>query len=208
MPRLFKVASVVSLLLFVLALVAEVRGFFVQDVVYLRTSRLGSSLPVQPFDWPSMASANEQMNVARYDPAFTHKRFDRYWSNTLYELHVSRGRMQWQKVEDYLKPRLDSRPVQWDPATHSIGCRKLPATLLGRGNFHVQALSSTDRMVIHTPSKDFPLWPILIVTAILPSIWLAKSFRRPKRGCCPECSYDLTGNTSGVCPECGGRISN
>ena len=27
--------------------------------------------------------------------------------------------------------------------------------------------------------------------------------RRRKRGYCAECGYDLTGNISGACPECG-----
>jgi hypothetical protein len=27
--------------------------------------------------------------------------------------------------------------------------------------------------------------------------------RRQLRGQCPACGYDLTGNVSGVCPECG-----
>jgi predicted amidophosphoribosyltransferase len=27
--------------------------------------------------------------------------------------------------------------------------------------------------------------------------------RRPKPGHCQHCGYDLTCNTSGVCPECG-----
>lgn len=27
--------------------------------------------------------------------------------------------------------------------------------------------------------------------------------RRPRPGCCRRCGYDLTGNRSGVCPECG-----
>ena len=29
---------------------------------------------------------------------------------------------------------------------------------------------------------------------------------RCTRGQCPRCGYDLTGNTSGVCPECGGQV--
>ena len=29
---------------------------------------------------------------------------------------------------------------------------------------------------------------------------------RIARGLCPNCGYDLAGNTSGVCPECGTRI--
>ena len=27
-------------------------------------------------------------------------------------------------------------------------------------------------------------------------------------GCCQECDYDLTGNISGVCPECGTTIES
>jgi hypothetical protein len=27
--------------------------------------------------------------------------------------------------------------------------------------------------------------------------------RRQLHGQCPQCGYDLTGNVSGVCPECG-----
>jgi len=31
--------------------------------------------------------------------------------------------------------------------------------------------------------------------------------RRPKPGRCRKCGYDLTGNVSGVCPECGSLIN-
>ena len=30
--------------------------------------------------------------------------------------------------------------------------------------------------------------------------------RRRKHGLCEQCSYNLTGNTSGVCPECGTQV--
>jgi hypothetical protein len=29
----------------------------------------------------------------------------------------------------------------------------------------------------------------------------------PRPGRCPACDYDLTGNTTGICPECGARSS-
>ena len=32
--------------------------------------------------------------------------------------------------------------------------------------------------------------------------------RRFPKGHCQTCGYDLTGNTSGVCPECGGVIQS
>ncbi len=48
-----------------------------------------------------------------------------------------------------------------------------------------------------------PFWLLLLLTAI-PTAWLwhrDRGWRRP--GCCLRCGYDLTGNTSGVCSECG-----
>lgn len=36
--------------------------------------------------------------------------------------------------------------------------------------------------------------------------WLNERRFRVPPGHCPNCDYDLTGNVSGVCPECGERI--
>ena len=50
------------------------------------------------------------------------------------------------------------------------------------------------------------LLPLWLPTALfsLTTVWLWKSsFRRIPPGYCNECGYDLTGNTSGVCSECG-----
>ena len=56
---------------------------------------------------------------------------------------------------------------------------------------------------------------IPLVTAIVPLCWLIDrrlhgSYReriRRRHGLCPNCAYDLTANTSGVCPECGTPIA-
>jgi len=46
-------------------------------------------------------------------------------------------------------------------------------------------------------------WLLLLVVA-LPTAWLwHRDRRRIRPGCCIRCGYDLTGNTSGVCSECG-----
>jgi len=47
-----------------------------------------------------------------------------------------------------------------------------------------------------------PGWVPLILLA-LPSLLLWRLDRRPPPGHCPRCRYNLTGNTTGVCPECG-----
>jgi hypothetical protein len=54
-----------------------------------------------------------------------------------------------------------------------------------------------------------PVWPFALPWAILPALWTvrrircARRNRRHARGLCRSCGYDLAGNVSGVCPECG-----
>jgi len=47
---------------------------------------------------------------------------------------------------------------------------------------------------------------VLIVLSALPVVYI-RHRRMGSFGHCPTCSYNLTGNTSGVCPECGTAIS-
>ncbi len=40
------------------------------------------------------------------------------------------------------------------------------------------------------------------------ALWLGRRIVRPRRfDHCASCRYDLAGNTSGICPECGTRLS-
>ena len=52
----------------------------------------------------------------------------------------------------------------------------------------------------------FPHWILTLIFAVLPAIWFVQ-WRKRRRlasiGNCPSCGYDLTANTTGVCPECG-----
>ena len=53
-----------------------------------------------------------------------------------------------------------------------------------------------------------PFWLAAVLTAGLAVACAALAARprrawRRRRGLCPRCGYDLTGNTSGACPECG-----
>jgi len=56
-------------------------------------------------------------------------------------------------------------------------------------------------------SVTIPSWFFAATTLVLPCVAVLKRvFRRRRPWRCPTCSYDLTGNTSGVCPECGSQL--
>jgi hypothetical protein len=68
--------------------------------------------------------------------------------------------------------------------------------------------------VFHNPSAgtgtalwviEIPLWMLFFVAA-LPTACLWWRDRRLPPGHCQRCAYDLTGNTSGICPECGAVV--
>ena len=48
-----------------------------------------------------------------------------------------------------------------------------------------------------------PIWTVLLVA--IPTVVLFRFDRRMPPGHCP-CGYDLTGNVSGTCPECGREV--
>jgi len=50
----------------------------------------------------------------------------------------------------------------------------------------------------------YPLWPALPVVVIPTALlWFVDRRRRILPGHCQKCGYNLTGNVSGRCPECG-----
>lgn len=56
---------------------------------------------------------------------------------------------------------------------------------------------------------EAPIWIGAVPGVAALSVWSAVSRfrcrRTGERRRCPKCGYDLTGNVSGVCPECGAR---
>jgi len=51
-----------------------------------------------------------------------------------------------------------------------------------------------------------PFWLMLLPFALPTTIlWLRD--RRPGKGHCPHCGYNLTGNESGICPECATPVT-
>lgn len=86
-----------------------------------------------------------------------------------------------------------------------------------RGAMGFAAYRSASRHYILLPpvilwGVTLPHWFAFIATTILPACWLARRRRvierwRSTHGRCSSCGYDLTGNVSGICPECGVRAS-
>jgi hypothetical protein len=66
-----------------------------------------------------------------------------------------------------------------------------------------------------TPSRKFRYFTLsraalLILTSIVPALWIGFAVYRRRAiapGACSICGYNLTGNTSGVCPECGTAVA-
>jgi hypothetical protein len=53
-------------------------------------------------------------------------------------------------------------------------------------------------------------WFAIVVFGVLPLFWTIQRFKFSKRyptGCI-ACGYNLTGNASGTCPECGTVVPN
>ena len=66
----------------------------------------------------------------------------------------------------------------------------------------VQGLSSFRRWRVF-----LPLWLPLLVIAIPSALLWHRDRRRIPPGHCQQCGYDLTGNESGVCSECGETVA-
>jgi len=60
--------------------------------------------------------------------------------------------------------------------------------------------------VISGHGVSAPLWNIAVLSGAL-SVVLFRAGCRGSRGTCSKCGYDLTGNVSGRCPECGELIA-
>jgi len=63
----------------------------------------------------------------------------------------------------------------------------------------------------HVRELRFKYWQAAILTAIYPALFFIRSYRRRRvrrqaLQPCSQCGYDLQGNESGVCPECGEAV--
>lgn len=101
---------------------------------------------------------------------------------------------------------LPYRGLAWRVATDSF-----PETHLGPNGYY------TGKGSIDVPGRNLnvfhlgvPLWLTFLVLIAYPAVAFYRGplrrYRRRRCGLCVACGYDLTGNVSGVCPECATEI--
>ena len=110
-----------------------------------------------------------------------------------------------------------ARNLRWRLASRGFG------TSYWRRNRYYDVVSADGGYVYATAAKlyDFRIhvraWFLFVLFALYPVAafvrgpfrrfcWRCNRRYRRERGLCERCAYDLTGNTSGVCPECGTPI--
>lgn len=120
----------------------------------------------------------------------------------------------------YPAERVRSRPggtefveqsVGWPVRLLAVGCEFDPTTdHMNKGGIRIFGPSdSTDDWF----QGILPVRPILVGQSFYAAFWLAVVWGVPfarrrlrmRRGHCPICNYNLRGNTTGVCPECGAK---
>lgn len=80
-------------------------------------------------------------------------------------------------------------------------------------NVSFEANTQLRRKSVHVQVLNLPLWIALLLFGTYPAIASIgfirgpyRRWRRQRKGCCPSCGYNLKGNVSGVCPECGNEV--
>jgi hypothetical protein len=88
------------------------------------------------------------------------------------------------------------------PASEAAGDRIMPAW-----SFAGFALVRFDFRGMRFRELRVPFWLVVLVTGTAPAVHLWRKRRaRMAAGRCVSCGYNLTGNVSGVCPECGSPV--
>lgn len=156
-------------------------------------------------------------------------------NRTLFVIAFEGGYVWYQRVDDWpnrelawcQRGEINVRPVIWPdrPVVRKWPWPRLTyesgwahAILRGDGSTWYGLLNNEDPRLSGSEGRyrgmSAPLWPLLLLASALPAWrfagWLRRrrdAWRRARFGRCTHCGYDLTGNVSGVCPECGRSVS-
>lgn len=134
-----------------------------------------------------------------------------YGGTTSWDLSISRGEMKAERVEWAGPTNPDRLGWTWG----SLPANSLIEQPVPQYRWHVHfsvAGFATVSFGFRTIRSGFrlvwPCWAVVLLTAALPARWIiARLRKRTSDYSCKACGYNLTGNTSGVCPECGAPVS-
>ena len=115
------------------------------------------------------------------------------------------------RATPHLSIFIDSGSIGWIFTSYSSQPSSLTWHPFSRFGFHVPWYTLDQKSgqgYVHAAGCAF--WLLLLLTAI-PTVWLWHRDRRlffspPDHLICRGCGYDLTGNLSGVCSECGEKV--
>ena len=127
-------------------------------------------------------------------------------------LHVCGGSLSWRSWDDRGKMTTPSNwsSIQWEvPLLVSLRTTRY-------GYVHIRSPGLSvgwyrQQTGFRYSDVDANFFKLALLAATYPAICVCVAGlvrrKRRRRGCCIKCGYDLTGNTSGVCPECGVEIT-
>jgi hypothetical protein len=184
--RLLNILTALSLLLFVASVTMWVRSYCRSDTLFLTRRSEGETFTDVTF-W-TLDTARGSFAVRRD-------------SN-----HIPRMRT---------LGMLNVRPWKWE--AHGATDRSYLASPTGRGpgrlfwragfELHRARFDGADGGRSVQWRLTWPAWATVLLTAAMPAVRMWRRLRRGRfgPGHCRGCGYDLRGNESGVCPECGQR---
>jgi hypothetical protein len=187
------ITTAVSLLLFLATVGLWARSYHVED--YFDELRYFSEEGTDYERSTELLVSHGTIVVTCVKDQITHTHID--WEEPA---HAWRRHREWVPPQSFYDETIGRYPLDWSNAGN---VQQAPQSLMDRMGFawtHVQD-PTINGIVIR-----FPLWAIATVTLSMPLVWLRHQLRRQnrrRRGRCDSCGYDLTGNESGVCPECG-----
>ena len=131
---------------------------------------------------------------------------------TDFKTRTSDGQLTLGLIDGSLQLRRRTSTLDWaaeapeEPEDWSLRRSGHVVPYLGIRHEYVEA-GPPDSTILSVRKIVVPFWLLFVATMAYPLVaWFRGPLRRRRRrslGLCLACAYDLTGNTSGVCPECG-----
>ena len=94
-------------------------------------------------------------------------------------------------------------PASTPPFPRGLTCRWLTETPPASRGWGGHGFRWIYRSSSFIKSLDIPLWIFLLPVGVATLMLWGRDRKHHKPGHCRKCGYNLTGNESGLCPECG-----